>query len=196
MKKLNVSVLLFAGVILINCSSYEEKKGIDVKNQGATSHAQNHPNPVYYNNSAPFMDGPSVKPEIKSECNINETLVNAIYQYAEERNLPIVSIKDFSDKAGLKDKLLLSVEIVQADSGLNVFGATGSVPATSTAVFRIHKNDELILEEFRNCQTKFAGFMGLAPSACNKLDRCAINQGAFIVNTIKSALYGNKNDFK
>jgi hypothetical protein len=83
----------------------------------------------------------------------------------------------------------LTVTIVNATPGVFVFGNMGSVPATLDIRFKVTENDKVLLEESKHCHTNLAGFLGLQPSACNKLERCASNHGEYISERVYRKLY-------
>jgi hypothetical protein len=83
-----------------------------------------------------------------------------------------------------KSNRTLSVKIATATPGIFVFG-NASVPAVLNVTFEVREGDKVIIEKRRQCSTNLAGFMGLQPSACNKLNKCAENQAEFIARILE-----------
>lgn len=143
---------------------------------------------IAYDGRAPYQYESMIKPEVLSECaEINATLSESIQKFSKKLSVPLALTSD--DKKEEGSQRTLTVEIVNAFPGVFVFGNLGSVPAELGVEFKVFDGSEIILEKYRSCSTNLAGFMGLQPSACNKLEKCAVNQGKYIAKYIKRSLY-------
>lgn len=143
--------------------------------------------PIYYDGMARYQYEEKIKPEVLSECSsINRVLSESVQTYANGFELPLAT--EALDQLSNSDRIL-KIEIVDAYPGLFVFGNFGSVPAELNVEFKVYEGGEVILEKYRRCATNLAGFMGLQPSACNKLEKCAKNQGKYIVKYLMRSLY-------
>jgi len=191
------------GIQITGCAShqvYQEIPGIDIRKKGGTSHVKNSTSRIYFSDDAPYQDDTAIKKEILSECNISETLVNAIYQYSEKFSVPLVSdvsavvYENFTEKNEIAinhNKRILSVLVTDATPDVPVDDNT-SAPAALSVIFKVHKNYEIIFSKFKECRTKMASVLGRAPSVCNKLERCADNIGESIAKWLKREFYSEQ----
>ena len=159
----NLVVFVMATVFLLGCSNGQvSKNSPDMK--------------LAFDGKAPFVDAGSIKKEVKEQCDLNKNLASAITERAAAHGISLTQTEN---------KRRLSVEIARATPGAFVFGNMGSIPAVLNVNFKVTEGEKVILEKRKNCSTKLAGFMGLAPSACNKLNKCAEIQAEFIATTLK-----------
>ena len=137
-------------------------------------------NPIYFNRIIPYQNVSSIKPEIVQECEIAENLLVGIDERSAANGLPL------TDKASSRT---LSVKILHATPGTIRFGNFLSEPATLGIEFKVTEGEEVIIIESKSCSTNLAGFMGLQPSACNKLEKCGRSNGEYISERISRRLY-------
>jgi len=136
--------------------------------------------PLYFNREIGFEDVARIKPQVVSECEIEEYLIKGIDEKSARNGLPI------SSKVSSR---VLTVEVVNATPGIFVFGNFGSIPATLDIKFKVTEDGNVIHEQSRRCKTNLAGFLGLQPSACNKIEKCGVNQGHYISERIFRLMY-------
>lgn len=132
---------------------------------------------ISFDGNTPFLHEASVKKEVREQCNLNDNLSKAILDRSKAHGINL--------SKGSQSDRKLSVEIIEATPGIFVFGNFGSVPAVLTVNFKVTEGKEVVLQRMKTCSTKLAGFMGLQPSACNKLNKCAENQAEFLARTLK-----------
>ncbi|WP_101758472.1 hypothetical protein [Oceanicoccus sp. KOV_DT_Chl] len=171
--RFKIGVLLVA-VFLVSCVSSKPPSELTIRD------VVNENNPIKFNGKVTYRNSNAIKPEILSECEIKEHITASIIERSSENGLPI-------SQSTYKRELI--VEIIGATPGIFVFGNTGGVPATLDVSFKLIEGDDVIYEQDRHCQTKLAGFLGLQPSACNKLEKCARNQGEYISERLYRKLY-------
>ena len=135
---------------------------------------------LYFNDSVLYEDEKRIRPAIIAECKIGKNVVEGIRLRSQKNGLPLSN--EHQDRKFV-------VEIENATPGIFVFGNFGSVPATLDIKYRVTSGDKVLLEESRHCETNLAGVLGLQPSACNKLERCARNLGAALSERISRVLY-------
>lgn len=135
---------------------------------------------LYFNNQTPYRTDTYIKPEIVDQCEIQKNIVESIHATASKNGLPI--------SAAIQERQL-SVQIINATPGLFIFGNMGSIPATLDVKITVTEGKQVLLEEIKSCYTNLAGFMGLQPSACNKLEKCARKHGKYIAQRIAHTLY-------
>ena len=158
------AIMSFCAVLLAGCANLPAEKSTDKKQ-------------IIFDGNVPFAHEKSIKKEVREECNLNKNLSNSIIEKSKEHGI-YLSNKSVSQRK-------LSVEIASATPGVFVFGNFGSVPAVLNVFFKVTEGDKVILEKRHECTTKLAGFMGLQPSACNKLNKCAENQAEFIARRLE-----------
>ena len=137
-------------------------------------------NPIYFARDIPYQNVSVIKPEVVQECEIAENLLISIDERSSDNGLPLTS------SASPRE---LSVEILNATPGVFVFGNLGSQPATLSVQFKVTEGESVLISETKNCRTNLAGFLGLQPSACNKLEKCARSNGEYISERTYRILY-------
>jgi hypothetical protein len=167
--KTSLCLAIFFMLISAGCVSNKVKKDSSVTKE-----------PLYFIEDITYQDESQIKPEVLAECQIQENLRAAIHKQSAKNGLPL------STTAQLRK---LSVTIIDATPGVFVFGNFGSVPATLDIKFSVSEGDKILLEETKHCKTNLAGFMGLQPSACNKIEKCAQSQGTYVAERISRILY-------
>lgn len=123
-----------------------------------------------------FVDENLIKKEVREECNLLNNLSNALVKRSLDHGVSLTQ--------GTKSNRTLSVKIATATPSIFVFG-NASVPAVLNVTFEVREGDKVIIEKRKQCSTNLAGFMGLQPSACNKLNKCAENQAEFIARILE-----------
>jgi len=136
--------------------------------------------PIYFNRVINYQDESRIKPEIVAECEIAQNILIGIDERTSDNGLPLTV------QAAPRE---LSVEIVYATPGTIGLGNFLSQPATLDISFKVTEGDEVLHEQNRHCKTSLAGFMGLQPSACNKIEKCARSLGEYVSERTSRILY-------
>ena len=132
---------------------------------------------VYFNDTVPYREEKSIRPAVVSECKIQKNVVDALHAQSESDGLALSSESQ---------RRTLTLEIMGATPGIFIFGNFGSVPATLDVGYKLTEGDKTLLEGIEHCETKLAGFLGLQPSACNKLEKCARHLGELISERVSA----------
>ena len=137
-------------------------------------------NPIYFSRDISYQNVSIIKPEVVQQCEIAENLLVGIDERSSANGLPLTNSES---------PRVLSVEILNATPGVAAFGNLGSEPATLTVQFEVKEGDAVLISESKKCRTNLAGFLGLQPSACNKLEKCARSNGEYISERTFRVLY-------
>lgn len=164
-----VVAAILVPVLLVSCSTKPVKSPSDIART-----------PLYYDRQVTFEKVSRIKPEIVEQCEIETNLLAGLDKQSAKNDLPL-SLNESARR--------LTIEVTNSTPGIIVFGNMGSVPATLDVRFKVIENGKVLHEQNRRCKTNLAGFMGLQPSACNKIEKCAVSQGRYISERISRILY-------
>lgn len=144
--------------------------------------------PVMFQPKVPYAENADISDAIRQQCGLNEAMVASIQKYAGEYGWPLVSGEQAPAQPGGKARWL-SAEISHAKPGLYVFFVLGSKPAVLTVHYKLTEGDFVLLDSYRSCTSRKAGFLGLDGRVCSRLLECADEQGDYIGKWIKKKLY-------
>lgn len=157
-----------ASVLLLGCAGSPAPAGKTIE--------------IAFDGKVPFTFENTIKLEVREQCGLNNNLANAIKQKAQSRGIQLRNSHEIGSAENTKK---LTVEILSATPGIAVFGNLGSVPAELSIKFQVTEGDKVVREKFKDCSTNLAGFMGLQPTACNKLNKCAESMAEFVVRNLE-----------
>lgn len=138
---------------------------------------------IVYDGKAPFTFETNIKKEVREQCDLNRNFSEAIVQRSQARGVKIVV---GSETDGSANQRRLTAEILSATPGVAVFGNLGSVPAELGIKFTVTDANGAVIEKYKECRTNLAGFLGLQPTACNKLNKCAESMAEFIARSLEN----------
>jgi hypothetical protein len=144
--------------------------------------------PVVFQPQVPYAKDADISDAIRQQCGLNEAMVASIQEYAGEYGWPLASSEPTPVLPGGKVRRL-SAEISHATPGLYAFSHWHTKPATLTVHYRLTDGDSVLLDTYRSCSSRKAGFLGLDGRACSKLLECVDEQGDYIGKWIKKKLY-------
>lgn len=135
---------------------------------------------LYFSGEVKYEDISRIKPEIVAQCEIDNNLVHGFVNQSEGNGLPITN-KETSRR--------IDIEVVNVRSGIIGFGSIGGSPASIDIRFTVTENGNVLLQQSKLCRTNLAGFLGLQPSACNKIEKCALIQGEYVSERVYRLMY-------
>lgn len=138
---------------------------------------------IVFDGKAPFAFENSIKKEVREQCDLNRSFADAILQKSQARGIKISTGSEVNKAANQRK---LTAEILSATPGVAVFGNLGSVPAELSIKFTVTDANGAATEKYKECKTNLAGFMGLQPTACNKLNKCAESMAEFIARNLEN----------
>lgn len=144
--------------------------------------------PVVFQPQVPYAENADISDAIKQQCGLNEAMVASIQKYAGEYGWPLVSGEPAPAQPEGKVRRL-SAEISHATPGVYAFIHWHTKPAALTVHYKLTDGDRVILDAYRSCSSRKAGFLGLDGRACAKLNECVDEQGDYIGKWIKKKLY-------
>jgi hypothetical protein len=123
---------------------------------------------IYIKPVAPYLKGAPIASNIKSECSINEQLVQFIVESAQEKGLNVVKKENIGP-----DELELKVAITDAVSRGNAF--SGHRKYTSIAGSVVKGDTQYY--SFQAARLSGGGFFGAYKSSCSVLGRTVETMG-------------------